>query len=283
MPPGSASSLSCERQEKGTHTVQTRLHAPSSNTRMAFTLIELLVVVAIIGILAAILFPVFASAREKARQASCSSNLKQLGLAALMYNQDYDGTWMPYVYFNTTPTQYWFGALVNGQWQKSQGLLQPYMKNTQVQKCPSWTGPNEFGDGNGYGYNAQNIGSKGLGYNYAPYVLDDPAIGDTPATDNSLTHPSTTVAFANSGFLGVPWYGEAVAWHETPEIDAPQDWYGDPTVAFRHVDNSYTENAATQTVVENGWSNMLFCDGHVEPFKQTQVTDLMFARDQVAN
>ena len=114
MPPGSASSLSCERQEKGSHTVQTRLHAPSSNTRMAFTLIELLVVVAIIGILAAILFPVFASAREKARQASCSSNLKQLGLAALMYNQDYDGTWMPYVYFNTTPTQYWFGALVNG-------------------------------------------------------------------------------------------------------------------------------------------------------------------------
>src|SRR5947207_4989733 len=68
---------------------------PSVRRRLqwcGFTLIELLVVIAIIAMLAAILFPVFAQAREKARQATCQSNLKQIGLAAAMYTQDYDET-----------------------------------------------------------------------------------------------------------------------------------------------------------------------------------------------
>lgn len=63
-------------------------------TRQAFTLIELLVVIAFIAILAAIFFPVFAQACDKARQASCLSNMKQLGLALEMYEQDYDGMLM---------------------------------------------------------------------------------------------------------------------------------------------------------------------------------------------
>ena len=58
--------------------------------RNAFTLIELLVTIAIIAILAAILFPVFARARENARRSSCLSNMKQIGLGMMMYTQDYD-------------------------------------------------------------------------------------------------------------------------------------------------------------------------------------------------
>jgi prepilin-type N-terminal cleavage/methylation domain-containing protein/prepilin-type processing-associated H-X9-DG protein len=80
--------------------------------RRAFTLIELLVVIAIIAILAAILFPVFAQAREKGRQAVCTSNEKQIGLAILQYAQDYDEALPPSNYNDpvkpTSPTTWMY-------------------------------------------------------------------------------------------------------------------------------------------------------------------------------
>lgn len=115
------------------------------SARRGFTLIEILVVIAIIGILAAILFPVFATAREKARSASCQSNLKQLGAAMTMYV----GDWERYPHAVDPADKYapqiWQNqAVANGfdlaNIQMLTDVLQPYTKNRQVWQCPSDTG-----------------------------------------------------------------------------------------------------------------------------------------------
>ncbi|BCM93014.1 hypothetical protein IAD21_04901 [Abditibacteriota bacterium] len=102
----------------------------NSTKRQAFTLIELLVVIAIIAILAAILFPVFSRARENARRTSCLSNLRQVGLGFMQYVQDNDEQFP----FNktdlTTGKQSWVVS------------AQPYLKSTQVLRCPSDTSEN---------------------------------------------------------------------------------------------------------------------------------------------
>jgi prepilin-type N-terminal cleavage/methylation domain-containing protein/prepilin-type processing-associated H-X9-DG protein len=248
-------------------------------SRHGFTLIELLVVVAIISILAAILFPVFASAREKARQITCASNLDQISLAATMYVQDNNETWpvAQHEYPNGV-IQYWACLReTNGTFDLSEGLLQPYEKNTQILKCPSWIGKAEFGDGNGYGYNWGYLGSDlyvdpaSPDYcNYANWP-NAPALGH-PATESDLLKPSDTVAFADAGFY------TGTAMNETIEIDPPDQTDGNPTVNFRHIDPTFTYNPETGATVDHGYANVAFCDGHVKAFTQSQLTDLYFTR-----
>jgi prepilin-type N-terminal cleavage/methylation domain-containing protein/prepilin-type processing-associated H-X9-DG protein len=97
--------------------------------RKGFTLIELLVVIAIIAILAAILMPVFAQAREKARSATCQSNLKQIGLAFGMYREDYDG-----MYISAWEYGSGWNVCPHFNWAHK---AQPYVKNYQIFLCPS--------------------------------------------------------------------------------------------------------------------------------------------------
>lgn len=110
--------------------------------RQGFTLIELLVVIAIIALLAAILLPVFAAARERARQSSCLNNEKQLGTAILQYTQDNDEQ-MPIPYGSGTGQLGWAGRIY------------PYVKSLGSFKCPddSTTPTNPSFYTSSYGYN----------------------------------------------------------------------------------------------------------------------------------
>ena len=262
---------------------------PTRRSALGFTLIELLVVIAIIAILAAILFPVFAKAREKARQASCQSNLKQLALGMLQYNQDNDETF---------PAG---GGHIGRGWG---GRIYPYVKSTGVYKCPD--------DSTQTATNVAGFGEQDYPISYALNIDLGNLRNNNPNTLAALNAPASTVLFfemvgaqadvttaahddpdlpngalsggsmagtspvSNGGDAGSGWND----WTAVPGSakNAPYYVSGDPSNSpyptmgqpARNNQAYYYQNGAYQ--VHTGASNFALADGHVKYIRGAKVS-----------
>lgn len=221
-------------------------------------LIELLVVIGIIAILAAILFPVFARAREKARTATCASNEKQMGIAILMYAQDYDER-LP----DSQPSYWTSGCAVNSTavWSATkslgeriaaldlswQGVVQPYVQSKQLFTCPS-RGDLPWADGyTGYGYNGSYWGGNKTPCGGTHGTADSKSGLDNYISLAEIPTPASTLMVADSPINGAPEVGDGDP--SDGEGITPPDQQG--------------PNHLPETRHNRGY-NVLWCDGHVK-------------------
>lgn len=205
--------------------------------KRAFTIIELLVVVAIIAILAAILFPVFAQAKEAARKTVSLSNLKQIGTAWLMYNADHDDTLMRVRIPGSDRTYYWWGSFDGVVFRLEEGLLFPYTKNHGVAQDPSF--PNRL---------RSALGLTGYGYNYAylaPSTYEPPTWEEVavPVNGSQLEDTAGTISFGTAARMNNWSYSSPILEGNT-YLDPPSMDY--PGFQGRH----------------NGRGVLLWTDGH---------------------
>ena len=209
-----------------------------SRESSAFTLIELLVVIAIIAILAAVLFPVFAKVREKARQVSCLSNEKQIGLAEMQYAQDYDEVHVPY-----------------GNWTLGYGYdyaINPYIKGikeqrdgTEIKSNPGWQRcPDDSLAHTNYGTTAA---ARSYSENDGPGYINGPS-GVALA---GIQVPASTILFAERPNI-----------YNSPVVP----WYADVESPASQID---PVNGVSQPWHNGGW-NYIFCDGHAKYLKPEQ-------------
>lgn len=211
----------------------------------AFTLVELLVVVAVLAILAGLLFPALGKARRAAHTARCGSNLRQLGLAARLYWDDHGGRPFPEGLVRTNGgVLYWFGWLQDGaegqrEFDPRPGKLWPYLQGRGVEICPALDRAQPRfkakarGAAFGYGYNIR------LG----PREIGEPALRNQICADQ-LRRPGEIAVFADCAQVND---FQAPASPENPLLE--EFYFFDttyPTVHFRHA----------------GRSGVVFADGH---------------------
>lgn len=269
--------------------------------RSGFTLIELLVVIAIISLLAAILFPVFATAREKARQSTCMSNMRQLSLGVLQYSNDFDDR-LPYAVMveggigttagNSGYRWYW------------QDAVYPYVKSAGVFSCPDtapgsgpgsgiWPyqsiprtvpGGRHQGGGPNGGYQA-SVGSYisnstyfggASGNSPIPLTPDLGGFPLPPVVVASIEAPTTTllvmdgarvVASGDTNAMWITWqYGISGAGPTLITVNGVNAIQGASGTTAGSGSANYPD-AASAVARHQGFIDVAFCDGHVKPMK----------------